>query len=94
MPTLTLTYTTDAERLTLERALALVREVQQAAKHAPVGGVIDRCEAALLDHGRPFLAATLQNVLRDHPAATDPKKRAPAAAAEACATKAPSAGIS
>ena len=44
MPTLTLEYTTDAERLVLEQAVAYVRSITRLALDAPHGTVPAACE--------------------------------------------------
>jgi hypothetical protein len=64
MPTLTIEYTTDAERLELERAIAHVQEMRRGGATAPHGTVLDACEAFALESGRALLrdnlAATAQ----------------------------------
>jgi hypothetical protein len=59
MPTLTIAYSTDAERLAYERAIAFVAEMRQLAQSAPGGGVIGACEDLALSRGRELLRATL-----------------------------------
>jgi hypothetical protein len=52
-----------------QMALALARQLEQEANNAPLGTVLDACEALLLDRGRQFLrdslAATLQHQIDD-----------------------------
>jgi hypothetical protein len=75
MPTLTIEYTTDAERFELERAIAYVQQMRQLGACAAPGTVLDVCEAFALDAGR--------RLLRDNLAATaqaraDAEKNGPA----------------
>lgn len=64
MPTLTIDYTTEAERLQYERMIAYVREMADLGLTAAHGTVMDQCEVYALDHGRKLLrdnlAATVQ----------------------------------
>ncbi len=53
---------TDFQRLVVEQALALAREVESTAGAAPHGRVLDRCEGLLLTHGRDFLLTVLQGM--------------------------------
>ena len=55
---------TDFQRLVVEQALALAREVESTAGAAPHGRVLDRCEGLLLTRGREFLLTVLQGVAR------------------------------
>ena len=58
MPTLTIEYTTDAERLDLERAIAYFAEMRRVGATAPYGTVMSACEQLALGAGR--------QLLRDH----------------------------
>ncbi len=64
MPTLTIEYTTDAERIELERAIAYVQEMRRLGATATHATVLDACEAFALGTGRQLLrdnlAATVQ----------------------------------
>jgi len=55
MPTLTITYSTEAERLAYERAIAFVAELHRLGQEAPAGQVLDACEGLALDRGRELL---------------------------------------
>jgi hypothetical protein len=80
---------TDFQRLVVEQALALAREVEATATAAPHGKVLHQCEGLLLTRGREFLLHTLQAVTQ-HTADEAVKKGgspAPASAATACGTK-------
>jgi hypothetical protein len=78
------------QRLVVEQALALAREVETTATQAPDGQVLGRCEGLLLTRGRDFLATVLQQMAQ-HTADEAVKKgglHEPAPAADAPATKA------
>lgn len=64
MPTLTIEYRDESERLALEQAIAYVTQLRQAAQDAPSGTVLDTCETLALDQGRTLLRATLANALQ------------------------------
>ena len=55
MPTLTIEYQTDAERLVLEQAIAYVRGLNQLAQTAAHGTVLAVCEQLALSDGRKLL---------------------------------------
>ena len=79
MPTLTIEYTTDAERLALEQAIAFVAQLRQVAATAPDGTVLAACEQLALSDGRRLLRDTLAAAVQaraDHSDAQ--KKSAPA----------------
>ena len=65
MPTLTVEYSTEDERLLLERAIAFVAEMRQLARTSPDGRVLDACEAHALDGGRDLLRAVLQQAVQE-----------------------------
>src|SRR4051812_10193363 len=52
MPTLTIEYQTEAERLILEQALAFFAQMRQVAATAADGTVLAACERVALDSGR------------------------------------------
>lgn len=64
MPTLTIEYATDAERLELERAIAYLAEMRRVGATAPHGTVLAACEELALGAGRQMprdnLAAVAQ----------------------------------
>jgi hypothetical protein len=80
MPTLTLEYRTDAERLALEQAIAYVTHLQQLALSAPDGTVLAACEQLALHDGRALLRSTLAAALDGRIAAAEQKGGLPAAA--------------
>ena len=59
MPTLTIEYRDENERLALEQAIAYVADLRQLAQDAPAGTVLDACERLALDRGRALLRSTL-----------------------------------
>jgi hypothetical protein len=66
---------TPLQRLIVERALALAKELESAADSAPVGQVIDRCESLLLGNGREFLRRALEDTLQSRVEALEEKGR-------------------
>jgi hypothetical protein len=53
------------EALVVEQALAMYREMKQAADAAPDGAVLDVAETLALARGREFTRRTLEAVLHD-----------------------------
>jgi hypothetical protein len=80
MPTLTIEYRDDAERLLLEQALAYVAQLRQVAQDAPDGTVLAACEQLALRDGRALLRSTLAAALEDR-ITTAEQKGGPHAAA-------------
>ncbi len=80
MPVLTIPYTTDAERLALEQAVAYVTQLRHLALSAPDGTVLHACEQAALQDGRALLRSTLAAALEGRIAASEQKGGPPASA--------------
>lgn len=59
MPTLTIEYRDENERLALEQAIAYVTDLRQLAQDAPAGTVLEACERLALAQGRALLRGTL-----------------------------------
>ncbi len=59
MPTLTIHYQTEAQRLAYERAIAFVAEWQQAGLDGPAEAVVASCEGLALEKGRQLLRDSL-----------------------------------
>lgn len=76
MPTLTIEYATDADRLALEQAIAFVTDLRRLADTAPDGTVLDACEALAVTDGRKLLRDSLAAAVQARADATDAKKRA------------------
>jgi hypothetical protein len=84
MPTLTIEYKTDAERLALEQAIAFFTQMRQVAATAPAGTVLAACEQVALSDGRQLLRNTLSAAVQSRADAAEEKKmgrRGPARAA-------------
>jgi hypothetical protein len=81
MPTLTIEYQTDAERLLLEQALAFVTQMRQAAATAPDGTVLAACEQVALADGRQLVRDALAAAVQGRADTTDAQKKSPAPAA-------------
>lgn len=75
MPTLTLDYTTEAERLELERALAYFAEMRRLAATATHGTVLATCERFALEAGRKLLRDNRETTAQAH---ADAQKKLPA----------------
>ena len=78
MPTLTIVYTNDAERLMLEQAVAYFTQMRQLAMAAPDGTVIAACEQLALSDGRQLLCDTLAAAVQSRVESVDAKKKSPA----------------
>lgn len=59
MPSITVSYATEAERRAYERAIAYAREMHALGLNAPEGAVLDSCENLALTKGREFLRESL-----------------------------------
>lgn len=77
MPTLTIEYTTETERLQYERMIAYAQEMIRLGAHAAHGTVLDTCERFALGHGRQLLLTNLEAALQ---ARADAEKKSPAPA--------------
>jgi hypothetical protein len=73
MPTLTIEYRDDHERLALEQAIASVTQLHQLALEAPDGTVVATCEQRALADGRALLRSTLAAALEGRSAAAEQK---------------------
>ena len=73
MPTLTIEYKDENERLALEQAIAYVSELRQLAVDAPAGTVLDACEGLALNKGRALLRSTLAAALGSRVAVAEQK---------------------
>ena len=78
MPTLTIEYATDAERLMLEQAVAFFAELRTVAHTAPHGTVIDAREALALTGGRKLLRDSLGHAVQARIDAADREQKRPA----------------
>ena len=73
MPTLTIAYRDDADRLALEQAMAYVAQLRQVAQEATDGSVLAACEQLALAQGRALLRSTLAAALEGRIAASEQK---------------------
>jgi hypothetical protein len=73
MPTLTIEYRDENERLALEQAIAYIGELRQLAVEAPAGTVLDACEGLALEKGRALLRSTLAAALGSRVALAEQK---------------------
>lgn len=64
MPTLTMAYETDAERMILEQAVAYVSEIRRVGATAPAGTVLAACEEVALVAGRKFVRDSLASAVQ------------------------------
>jgi hypothetical protein len=92
MPTVTIQfeYTSDAERLAIEQAIAFVTQLRQVAATAPDGQVLAACEQVALRDGRALLRDSLAAALQQRVAQAEQKGGPPASAPARtpCATRA------
>ncbi len=74
MPTLTIEYATDDERLQYERFIAYVQEMRAVGLTAAHGTVMDACETFALAQGRQLIRDNLQAAVQ---ARADAEKKVP-----------------
>ena len=55
---------TPLQRLVVEQAIVLAKELESTAEAAPNGQIIDHCERLLLGKGRDFLRQTLESTIQ------------------------------
>ncbi len=82
MPTLTIEYQTEAERLILEQALAFFAQMRQVGATAPDGTVLAACERVALDSGRRLVRDALASAVQQRADTTDASKKSPARGAK------------
>lgn len=75
MPTLTIEYRTEAERLILEQALAFFAQMRQVGATAPDGTVLAACERVALDSGRQLVRDALASAVQQRADTTDASKK-------------------
>ncbi len=64
---------TPTQRLIVEQALVMAKELESAANSAPEGQVIDRCETFMLGFGRDFLRRVLESAIQSRAEALEKK---------------------
>lgn len=77
MPSLTIDYQTEADRLILEQAIAFFTQIKQVAATAPDGTVLAACEQVALSDGRKLVRDALADAVQARAEAA-PQKSAPA----------------
>jgi len=80
MPTLTIEYHDDSERLALEQAIAYVTQLRQTALTAADGTVLAVCEQLALRDGRALLRSTLAAALESRTTVAEQKGGPPVSA--------------
>jgi hypothetical protein len=73
MPTLTIEYHDEDQRLALEQAVAYLADLRQLALDAPAGAVLEAREGLALDQGRALLRSTLAAALHSRVARAEQK---------------------
>ena len=71
---------TPFQRLIVEQAFVLAKELETAVDSAPQGRVVDRCESLLLGHGRDFLRRAMESSLQSRAESLEKKGGPPASA--------------
>jgi hypothetical protein len=74
MPTFTIEYTTETERLQYERMIAYAQEMIRLGTTAAHGTVLDTCERFALEQGRQLLLTNLEAAIQ---ARADSEKKSP-----------------
>jgi hypothetical protein len=75
MPTLTIEYATEAERLLLEQAIAFCAQMRHVAATAPDGTVLAACEQLALADGRRLLRDSLATAVQARADRGDAQKK-------------------
>jgi hypothetical protein len=75
MPTLTIEYQTEAERLILEQALAFFAQMRHVGAAAADGTVLAACERVARDSGRKLVRDTLASAVQSRADTTDASKK-------------------
>ena len=75
MPTLTIEYETDADRMALEQAVAFFTQMKRVAATAPAGTVLAACERVALADGRKLVRETLAGAVQARVDAADGEKK-------------------
>jgi hypothetical protein len=79
MPTLTIEYQDEAERLALEQLIAYYAQLRETALTAPEGTVLAACEQHALGDGRAVLRSTLAAAVQSRVDVAEQKGGPPAA---------------
>lgn len=71
MPSLTIEYEDESERLLIEQAAAMIADLRRTALDAPHGTVLAACEARAVQEGRQLTRDVLEDALRRRVAEVD-----------------------
>ena len=74
MPTITVTYDSEAERVAYQRAIDYAAEMLRVAQVVPDAQVLDACEGLALDQGRKLLRDSLGDAIQARVDAAEKKK--------------------
>ncbi len=85
MPTLTIEYRDDAERLVIEQAVAYLTQLRRVADDAPAGSALAVAERAALSGGRDLLRSALASALQRRADSADSAQKNSAGAPRAAA---------
>lgn len=92
--TMTVRVSSEAQRIAVMAALAMAGEIEAAARSAPVGTILARCEEVAIGQGRELTRRTLEQVLQQSAVEAQKKGRPaePAAAATVARTRGKASG--
>ena len=81
MPTITVSYESEAERVAYQRAIDYAAEMLRVAQAVPDARVVDACEGLALDRGRKLLRDSLGDAIQARLDVAEKKgrRRSPAA---------------
>ena len=77
MPTLEVTYQTEAERLAFQRAIDYTAEMLRLAQGCPDEQVVEACEGLALEKGRQLLRDSLGDAIQARVDAAEKKGASP-----------------
>ena len=75
MPTITVTYESEAERVAYQRAIDYAAEMLRVVRAVPDAQVVDACEGLALDRGRKLLRDSLGDAIQARLDAAERKGR-------------------
>ena len=81
MPTITVTYESESERVAYQRAIDYAAEMLRVAQTVPDAHIVDACEGLALDQGRQLLRDSLGDAIQARIDAVEKKRRRPSPAA-------------
>ena len=87
MPTITVSYESEAERVAYQRAIDYAAEMLRVAQTVPDAQVVDACEGLALDRGRRLLRDSLGDAIQARVDAAEKKGRSTSPAATSGPTR-------